>query len=101
MKTYCHRGISGGIRKRGPGVSAKAAYLPGTVADLRISPGRTTERSMSLSIIFSFCSMMTAADSTGSSAEGTPMPFVSAGGSGAFAFGFLLKKKENPENKSS
>lgn len=78
-------------KKWGRGILATAAYLPGTVVDLRMSPGRTTERSMSLSTIFSFRSAVTAVDSPGSSEEETPMPFVSAGGRGAFAFGFLLE----------
>lgn len=95
----CHRGFHGGRRKWGHGILATTAYLPGTVVDLRMSPGRTTERSMSLSTIFSLRSAMTAGDSSGSSEEETPMPFVSAGGRGAFAFGFLLEYKENPENK--
>lgn len=87
----CHRGFSGGRRKWGHGILATAAYLPGTVVDLRMSPGRTTERSMSLSTIFSFRSALTAVDSPGSSEEETPTPLVSAGGRGAFAFGFLLE----------
>jgi hypothetical protein len=41
----------------------------------------------------------TAVDSTGSSAEETSVPFVSAGGRGAFPFVFLLREEENSENK--
>lgn len=63
-------------------------YLPLTVEYLITSPGRTTDSSISLSITFSFCSMMRLADSVLSNGE-TAMGFVSDGGGGALDF--LLK----------
>lgn len=84
-------------RKGSPGISFTPSYLPWTVVDLIISPGRTTKSSISLSIVFSFCSMIKAEDSTESSTEEASRYLVSAGGSGALAFGFLLKQKQNRE----
>lgn len=62
-------------------------YLPLTVVYLITSPGRTTDSSMSLSITFSFCSMMLA-DSVSSNGQSVTV-LVSDGGEGALAF--LLK----------
>lgn len=63
-------------------------HLPLTVVYLITSPGRITDSSMSLSITFSFCSMMRLADPVSSNGE-TAMGFVSEGGGGALDF--LLK----------
>lgn len=63
-------------------------YLPLTVVYLITSPGRTTDSSMSLSITFSFCSMMMLADSVSSNGQSVTV-LVSDGGEGALAF--LLK----------
>lgn len=89
--TYTTEGSNDRRRKGTPALSFAASHLPWTVVDLIISPGSTTESSMSVSIVFSFCSMMQAEESTVSSTEEAARFLVSAGGSGALAFGFLLK----------
>lgn len=69
-------------------ISSCVTYLPLTVVYLITSPGRTTDNSISLSITFSFCSMMRLVGSVLSNGE-IAMDFVSDGGGGALDF--LLK----------